>query len=1222
MNLTTTIKKFFLPALFIIVLVVSVFKKSEYSLEESSQRIQSEIYAAEDFFSSSSQDTTFINDLFVCHLNGEYLKKYKQKNYLLFAYNKDSLVCWNSGDVDPNLAIYAFEQTGLLKLKNGWYFAQKHKVDSTRTILALLLIKHDFPFENKFLENKFAIVKDVPENVQLSELSLAGATTILNKAGEPLFSLFISGTSSVSAIDYWLLAAQLLLLVLYVYYLFRFSVKLIYRYSFLVGFVFFVVFVMASRAVMLYFDVPAELYKLDIFNPKYYASTLITKSLGDLIINCVLISCGVFFYNHYVPRAVYTKGKWVAIMTVGFTYLYLALFTWVFKTLVLDSVISFEVYNVFSLSGYSFAGFFCIVTLLMVHFILIQNNFDYWTKTDSFKKLIYGSLVFFAAILVILSTHTEYEDTLLFVILWNVVFIFVMYHFMYKGRQYTIEKILVYLAFYALLTTFLIENIYEKRERNQRRYFSENLITERDFIAEYMFDDVAKRIAEDGFIKSFLANPIIGKKEVVDRITALYMGGYFNKYDLKIHAFDQNDNLLRSDDTTLNDFLKIYSRDSLPKSKLVYYADSTENYAYFSVVDFNQDSTTIGSLLLHLTPKVYYGQNVFPELLLGSSVSVTNNTYQYDYAIYQNDKLVAQSGEFPYTYYWNKYYVFENDFEFIEEPEWEHSIQRFPNGKKVVVTVAREPMFEPVATFSYLFSFYFLFSMSLLILVRYGITNTVWDNLIGNFNLSFRTRINYSMLTMILLSFIIIGIVTISFFRKQYDSFYSDRLLRKEKVIHTSLEYLFQQNALQSDAKLFSVQDNLLKFEIARLAEINASDINLYDRNGLLRVSSQPTIYEKGLVSKRMNPYTYFDLENNKGARETVQEQIGNLNYLSTYAPIRNQQGEAVAYIGIPYFERNKEIDSEVSTFLVALMNVYVFILICAALLAYFVSNSITRPLTIISEKLRILNLNKKNEPIEWQSKDEIGVLVGEYNKMINELEQSARKLAKGERESAWREMAKQIAHEIKNPLTPMKLSIQYLQRAIDEGNPNIEQLARKVAVTLNEQIENLSAIATAFASFAKMPKAQNEFLQINDLLKSVADLFNKDEDATVLFNTEVNFATVYADKNQLISVFNNLVKNGIQSVPEGRKAFVEVLLVQDDGWFVISVKDNGVGIAEELKDKVFVPNFTTKSSGTGLGLAFTKQIVDGAGGTIWFEPNEVEGTTFFVRLRKMESSP
>ncbi len=239
---------------------------------------------------------------------------------------------------------------------------------------------------------------------------------------------------------------------------------------------------------------------------------------------------------------------------------------------------------------------------------------------------------------------------------------------------------------------------------------------------------------------------------------------------------------------------------------------------------------------------------------------------------------------------------------------------------------------------------------------------------------------------------------------------------------------------------------------------------------------------------------------------------------------------------------------------------------------------------------------------------------------MINELEQSARKLAKGERESAWREMAKQIAHEIKNPLTPMKLSIQYLQRAIDNGDPNIEELTKKVAKVLDEQIENLSSIATSFASFAKMPKAQNEILLINDLLKSVTDLFGKEEDVTVLFSTEAPNAMVYADKNQLVSVFNNLVKNALQSVPEGRKAYIEVEVLSDDGWLNIAVKDNGSGIPDELQDKVFVPNFTTKSSGTGLGLAITKQIIDGAGGSIWFEANEHEGTTFYVRLRKTEA--
>jgi nitrogen fixation/metabolism regulation signal transduction histidine kinase len=300
-------------------------------------------------------------------------------------------------------------------------------------------------------------------------------------------------------------------------------------------------------------------------------------------------------------------------------------------------------------------------------------------------------------------------------------------------------------------------------------------------------------------------------------------------------------------------------------------------------------------------------------------------------------------------------------------------------------------------------------------------------------------------------------------------------------------------------------------------------------------------------------------------------------------------------------------------------MNVYVFLLICAAVLAYFISNSITRPLTIISEKLRILNLNKINEPIEWNSKDEIGILVSEYNKMIAELEQSAQKLAKGERESAWREMAKQIAHEIKNPLTPMKLSIQYLQRAIDEGNPNIEELAKRVTKTLEEQIENLSSIATAFSSFAKMPKAQNEIINLNDLLKHIVDLFAREEDTSVAFNSESQNPLVFADKNQLVSVFNNLVKNAIQSIPEQRKGFVDVHVKQEEGWLTVSVSDNGSGIPRDNYDKVFVPNFTTKSSGTGLGLAITKQIIDGTGGRIWFESAQNVGTTFYVRLKKSE---
>jgi nitrogen fixation/metabolism regulation signal transduction histidine kinase len=366
-----------------------------------------------------------------------------------------------------------------------------------------------------------------------------------------------------------------------------------------------------------------------------------------------------------------------------------------------------------------------------------------------------------------------------------------------------------------------------------------------------------------------------------------------------------------------------------------------------------------------------------------------------------------------------------------------------------------------------------------------------------------------------------------------------------------------------------------------------------------------------------MNASAFLNILSGNASQYTHNERIGKLDYLATYSPLRNKRGETVAFIGIPYFERTRSIDDEVSTFLVALMNVYVFLLICTAIVAFFISNSVTKPLTYIAEKLQLINLNKKNEPIQWDSNDEIGVLVKQYNKMIRELENSAEQLARTEREGAWREMAKQIAHEIKNPLTPMKLSIQYLQRAIDDNKPNIEALARKVSLTLVEQIDNLTAIATSFSSFAQMPKGVYEEVDLIRMLSGITELFNREYENGVELTVKTDFAKVFADRNQLVSVFNNLVKNGLQSVPDGRIPHVSIIIEEEHAMVKVQVRDNGCGIPEENYNKVFVPNFTTKSSGTGLGLAIAIQIVETAGGAIWFESKVDVGTVFFIILPK-----
>jgi signal transduction histidine kinase len=861
----------------------------------------------------------------------------------------------------------------------------------------------------------------------------------------------------------------------------------------------------------------------------------------------------------------------------------------------------------------------CVALLLASHFLLVKYVVTQLHSIQANTMLVVGLSVIGGLVSALFAIHSNFYHIILFASVWAPFCIIVLFFILKTDAPPTVRELIIYIALYSILSVFLIENLYERKERNQRMFFASRLVTERDFVAEFMFNDIAQRISGDPFIRNFFNSPISPRREVTARLSSLYLSGYFNKYELKVYAFDKHDLPIKNHDTlSLSYFNDKVKSDSFKYNTLYYINDTVQSYSYYSFIRFTDDSAYAGTLVLHLIPKVYYGQNVYPELLLGENVTLLEGESKYNYAIYKRDKLIIQHGDFPYTYYWSKDYNFEGkQYVFIDAGDWEHIIYRFSNDMKVIVTEKHEGLFEPVATFSYLFSFYFLAAVCMLLFARLFLGKTPLTQVLEGFTISFRTRINYSMLLMIVISFIIIGFITISFFSRQYDNFYSDRLLRKEKVLHASLEYFIQQNITGDENLLSDRLSNALNFEVARLSEINDIDINLYDKQGNLEVASQPGIYDKGLVSKKMNPDAYFELVNSKGAQVTEQENVGGLKYLATYAPIRDSKGDAIAYLGIPYFERSKNINDEVSSFLVALMNVYVFLLICAAILAYFISNSITRPLTIISEKLRILNLNKKNEPIEWKSKDEIGVLIGEYNKMINELEQSAYKLARSERESAWREMAKQIAHEIKNPLTPMKLSIQYLQRAIDDGHPNINELAKKVTRTLEEQIENLSSIATAFSSFAKMPKPQNEIIDMNSLLKSIADLFNREEKATITFTTDSAEPLVFADKNQLVSVFNNLVKNAIQSIPENRTGFIDIHIKEDGEWIMASVHDNGSGIPKDLYEKVFVPNFTTKSSGTGLGLAISKQIIEGAGGQIWFESAENVGTSFFVKLKK-----
>ena len=365
-----------------------------------------------------------------------------------------------------------------------------------------------------------------------------------------------------------------------------------------------------------------------------------------------------------------------------------------------------------------------------------------------------------------------------------------------------------------------------------------------------------------------------------------------------------------------------------------------------------------------------------------------------------------------------------------------------------------------------------------------------------------------------------------------------------------------------------------------------------------------------------MHPEAYLQLHANKSIRYLQSENVGNFNYLSIYVPLVDAPGNNYAYLNIPYLNSQTELTQEISGFLATLINLNAFIFLVAGAIAFFLTNRIIQSFSLIGQKMQQVNLGKVNEVIEWNRKDEIGILVTEYNKMVHKLESSAEALAQSEREGAWREMARQVAHEIKNPLTPMKLSIQYLQKAIEAGSPNVKELSQKMAVTLIEQIDQLSKIAGDFSQFANIGNARLEIFDMYEVVNSVIQLYQTYPNLTIKSQLLQEPLWVQSDKLQINRLLTNLIKNAVEA-GEGNPSGIEVnmRLQKETTTLLLTIEDHSGGIPENIAQHLFKPNFTTKTSGTGLGLAICKGIVEKAKGHIWFETVEGKGTTFFIRL-------
>jgi nitrogen fixation/metabolism regulation signal transduction histidine kinase len=363
-----------------------------------------------------------------------------------------------------------------------------------------------------------------------------------------------------------------------------------------------------------------------------------------------------------------------------------------------------------------------------------------------------------------------------------------------------------------------------------------------------------------------------------------------------------------------------------------------------------------------------------------------------------------------------------------------------------------------------------------------------------------------------------------------------------------------------------------------------------------------------------MNPGAFFHLNNLRESQFTHEEAIATFYYNGTYSPVFSRNKSLLGYVQLPNFYQTSDLNNEISSIIVGFINLYALMFIAIGVMAWLVSRNISYPLMLIQKQLSQTSIGKKNEPINWDRKDEIGELVREYNLMIDQLQLSAEKLAQSEREGAWRDIARQIAHEIKNPLTPMKLSVQHLERAWNDQSPKLPETFKKVTRTLITQIDILSELATEFSSFAKMPAPENELIDIQELLEQVVHLQEHSFEGEISYFCEANL-TIYFDKGYLTRTLTNLIKNGIQAIPEDKLGKIRIEAHKEEDHMHLWVSDNGTGINEEQKEKIFMPYYSTKVIGMGLGLPIVKSMIESGGGKLWFQTKEGEGTTFHVLL-------
>ena len=1040
------------------------------------------------------------------------------------------------------------------------------------------------------------------------------------------------------------------------------------------------------RAGLLYLGLPYSFIELPLFDPRVYAASWWAPSLGDLLLDALLVLLvavgGAALWWHWkmlvrVPAPRTPGGQALAAAGIGLLFggWLVLLFTY-YATAFGSSQLSLDVTRNLQISG--FWVLLAVAVLLhtaawLVGFFGLTQLAGRLLQHVSRRALLLGPGLFAVPVL-----GVGLAFGLPWVLLLGVLLLFAslvravnMRPIPAAGSYQASMLMVLLLALTSATGALALYSHFEKQQLVDKQRLAGNMLIDNDLQGEYLLGEAMRKMAKDPFVRRSLSAAFGRSEAVRERIARQYLGDYFDKYESTITLYDEAGTPIGAAPGTpgLVASRAETKRIATPTDQAGVFLVQSGNpfgsrrYVAHIIVPgtrVNGFGPALGAVRVELALKKLTSYSVLPELLVDQKFFQPGLATELSYAGYSNNnRLVYSEGDFDYA---NRLPV-----ALLAEPSlyvggltrrgYHHLGVHGSLGRTVVVTTATYSIGDWLANFSFQFllsSFFWLLLGGAALLVRGRALP----------RLNFSTRIQLLLNVGIVVPLVVVSVATAS---QLIDSYQRDLTRTYERRGQLALESLRRQRHLLSDSTARPTLTALAK----NVATLTETDLNLYDAHGELLASSQPLIFDAGLLGSLLNPQAMVALRERNRPRTLLTERAGSLSFNALYLPVRAGEGEAVVadlaghalghgkadglpkkapvyavhsvyddddgsladeaamptgpilgYVGIPFFDSEKALNTKLTELFTTILNIFTLLFLLFLGLAFVAARQLTAPLKLITEKLTQTTLTGENELLEYRSSDdEIGLLVREYNTMLTKLEASKRELAAQEKEAAWREMARQVAHEIKNPLTPMKLSLQFLQKAIAERRPNSEELISRISQTLITQIDVLSDIATSFSTFTNLPAMRPERLDVAVVLRRCAGLYQPDADDGALAlhlptDAETGRYLVYADENLLVRTFNNLLINARQAVPEGRAPHIDVsLAAEGNGSVRVAIRDNGAGIPEGVREQVFVPNFTTKETGSGIGLAVAKRGIESAGGRIWFETKVGEGTDFFIEL-------